>query len=127
MKGRTTILRSALGALMILGGIAHYLIPELYALFIPDALPMRLVNYLVGIVELALGIGVFIKRFRSTAAMGIFILMIAFLPLHVVDVFRDEPAIGNKALAYVRLPLQFVLIGWAWFLQKKVSAPPRAA
>ena len=91
----------------------------MYDPMIPDAFPQHLVNYLIGILELALGIGVFIKPYRSMAALGIFILMIAFLPLHVVDVFRDEPAIGSKALAYVRLPLQFVLIGWAWFLHKK--------
>lgn len=119
MRVSTTILRSTLGALLILAGIAHFVRPQMYDPMIPDALPMHLVNYLIGLVELALGIGVFIKRFRSTAAMGIFLLMIAFLPLHVADVFRDEPAIGRKALAYVRLPLQFVLIGWAWFLHKK--------
>lgn len=91
----------------------------MYDPMIPDALPMHVVNYLVGIVELGLGIGVFTKRYMSMAALGIFILMIAFLPLHVMDVFRDEPAIGSKTLAYARLPLQFVLIGWAWFLHKR--------
>ncbi|MEO8066319.1 MAG: MauE/DoxX family redox-associated membrane protein [Flavobacteriales bacterium] len=116
MKRSTTILRSAFGALMILGGIAHFLKPELYASFIPDALPMRLVNYLVGALELSLGVGVFFPRYRYLATLGIFILMVAFLPLHVVDAFRDEPVIGSKLLAYVRLPIQFVLIGWAWFL-----------
>jgi uncharacterized membrane protein len=40
--------------------------------------------------------------------------MIAFLPLHIIDVFLDNPAIGSKTLAYIRLPLQFVLIFWAW-------------
>lgn len=119
MRGITTILRSTFGALLILGGIAHVMRPQLYHPMIPDALPKPVVNYLIGIVELALGISVFIKRYRSLAAMGVFILMIAFLPVHVVDVFRDDPAIGSKALAYARLPLQFVLIVWAWFLYKK--------
>jgi uncharacterized membrane protein len=43
-----------------------------------------------------------------------FLLMIAFLPLHIVDVFKDNPAIGSTTLAYIRLPIQFILIYWAW-------------
>ena len=104
---------------MVLGGMAHLLEPELYAPFIPDALPLRLVNYLTGAIELVLGVGIFTTRYRAMASLGIFILMIAFLPLHAGDAFRDDPAIGSKLLAYVRLPIQFVLIGWAWFLHKK--------
>lgn len=119
MKARTTLLQSIFGAFLILGGIAHFLKPELYDLMIPDPLPKTAVNYLTGLVELVLGVGVFIPRYRCVATLGIFLLMIAFLPIHVIDAFRDEPAIGSKALAYVRLPLQFVLIGWAWFLHKK--------
>ncbi len=122
MKRSTTILRSALGALMILGGITHFMKPEVYAPFIPDVLPTNLTTYLSGVLELALGVGVFIPRFRRMASLGIFILMIAFLPLHVVDVFRDEPAIGSRLLAYVRLPIQFVLIGWAWFVYNDARA-----
>ena len=118
MERSTTILRTALGVLMILGGIAHFLKPELYAPFIPDAMPLRLVNCLVGVLELSLGVGVFFPRYRSKAMLGIFILMIGFLPLHAADAFRDDPAIGSKLLAYVRLPFQFVLIGWAWFIHK---------
>ncbi len=118
MKRSTTILRSVFGAVLIIGGIAHFVVPAMYDPMIPDALPKHLVNYLVGLLELALGSGVFFPRYRSAATLGIFILMIAFLPLHFVDVFRDSPAIGSKALAYVRLPLQFVLIGWAWFIHK---------
>lgn len=121
MKAHTTLLRSIFGAFLILGGIAHLLKPELYDPMIPDALPKTAVNYLTGLIELTLGVGVFIPRYRSVATLGIFLLMIAFLPIHVIDAFRDEPAIGSKALAYVRLPLQFVLIGWAWFVYKRGS------
>jgi hypothetical protein len=42
--------------------------------------------------------------------------------LHVMDVFMDEPAIGSKAAAYVRLPIQFVLI-WLplWIRGKRIE------
>jgi len=36
-----------------------------------------------------------------------------------MDVFKENPAIGSHQLALIRLPLQFVLILWAWFIAKK--------
>jgi len=105
---------------MILAGIQHFRDPAMYAPFIPDALPKNLITYLSGALEILLGAGVFVPRYRSMATLGILILMIVFLPLHVVDVFRAEPAIGSKLLAYVRLPLQFVLIGWAWYVNRQI-------
>jgi uncharacterized membrane protein len=46
-------------------------------------------------------------------------MMLAFLPLHILDVFKENPAIGSHEAALVRLPLQFVLILWAWFIKKR--------
>lgn len=116
MKLNSTWLRNILGVLMTLAGIQHFRDPAMYAPIIPDGLPKELVTYLSGAVEILLGIGLFFQRSRSVASIGVLILMIAFLPLHVADVFRDQPAVGSKLLAYIRLPLQFVLIGWAWWV-----------
>ncbi len=118
MKTHTTWLRSILGVIMILAGIQHFRDPAMYGPIIPDGLPKDLVTYISGVVEILLGVGLFIKRVRLWASLGLLILMIAFLPLHVIDVFRDAPAMGSKLLAYIRLPLQFVLIGWAWWVYK---------
>ena len=49
--------------------------------------------------------------------------MLAFLPVHVWDVFRADPAIGTHGAALVRLPFQFVFILWAWLVAKFVSHP----
>ena len=104
---------------MIVGGINHFLKPVMYFPFIPDFLPKDATNYAAGILEVALGIGVFLPQFRHRAAQGIFLLMCIFLPLHIWDVFRDNPAIGNHTLALIRVPVQFLLIYWAWFISKK--------
>ena len=114
-----SMLRAILGAFLVLAGINHFMQPAMYAPMIPDLFPKGPANFVAGLTELTLGVGVFIPRTRSKATLGILILMIAFLPLHVWDVFRDNPAIGSKALAYVRLPLQFVLIAWAWLVHKQ--------
>jgi uncharacterized membrane protein len=107
------------GVFMILGGIGHFTTPAMYAGFIPDFLPADLVNIVAGIAELACGIGVFIPATRRWATLGILVMMLAFLPLHIWDVFRDDPAIGSHETALIRLPMQFVLIAWAWYIHRK--------
>ena len=109
------------GVFMIVGGINHFLKPAMYFPFIPNFLPKNATNYATGILEVALGIGVFLPQFRHRAAQGIFLLMCIFLPLHIWDVFRDSPAIGNHTLALIRVPVQFLLIYWAWFIGKGSS------
>jgi uncharacterized membrane protein len=119
MKNLKLTLTFLFGAFMIFGGIIHFLKPEIYLPFIPAFLPQMAINYLAGILEMIIGIGVFIPKFRSIATLGILIMMLAFLPLHIIDVFKENPAIGSHQLALIRLPLQFVLIFWAWFIYKK--------
>ena len=118
MKLNTTWLRNILGVLMILAGIQHFRDPAMYGPIIPDALPKDLITYISGAVEILFGAGLFFRRLRLMASMVVLILMIGFLPLHLWDVFRDEPAMGSRSLAYIRLLLQFVLIGWAWLVYK---------
>nr|WP_294869896.1 MauE/DoxX family redox-associated membrane protein [uncultured Pedobacter sp.] len=102
------------GILMILAGINHFVKPYFYKTFIPNWLPLLPVNYVTGAVEATLGVCLLIPVCRHYGALGLFLLMIVFLPLHAFDVFKQNPAIGSKLLAYIRLPLQFILIWWAW-------------
>lgn len=112
------ILTVVLALILIAAGLMHFIRPEVYNPFIPDSLPKLAVIYVSGIVEIGLGTGLLTTKYRRLAAGGVFLLMIAFLPLHVIDVFAEQPAIGNKTLAYIRLPLQFVLIYWPWYIRK---------
>jgi uncharacterized membrane protein len=111
------VLTVVLSFILIAGGIMHFIRPEVYNPFIPDALPKLAVNYASGIVEMLLGIGLLTTKYRRLAATGAFLLMIAFLPLHVMDIFAEQPAIGSKTVAYIRLPLQLVLIYWPWYIR----------
>jgi len=113
-----TILRNVLGIIMFLAGIAHFVKPALYGPMIPDGLPKDLINYGSGALEIALGLGVFVAHYRWWATLGILLLMIVFLPVHIIDFFRDQPAIGSKTIAAIRIPMQFVLIAWAWWVHK---------
>jgi hypothetical protein len=41
----------------------------------------------------------------KNAAVGIFLLMLIFLPIHIWDATKVKPAIGSKKIAFVRIPL----------------------
>ncbi len=114
-----TALTFLFGIFIIFGGAMHFINPEIYDPFIPDFLPKDLINYAAGVLEIMLGIGAMIPRCRSLGTLGILLLMLAFLPLHLIDVFKENPAIGSHEMALIRLPIQFVFILWAWFINKK--------
>lgn len=109
-------------ALLIAAGVNHFIRPAFYTAFIPDWLPLIAVNYFTGIVEIGLGIGLLLPFSRRMSAFGTILLMVFFLPFHLIDAFRVHPAIGSVWLAWIRLPLQFVLIYWAWFLVPPAKA-----
>lgn len=106
------------GLLMITAGSMHFIMPEMYDPFMSDWLPKLAVNYVTGVVEILVGMAMFIPSLKSKASLVIMLLMIAFLPLHITDIFRENPAIGNHTAAYIRLPIQFVLVYLAYLLWK---------
>ena len=104
------ILKIIFGVIFCFAGIMHLVRPIIFKQFIPTILPKKLVNYIVGIIEITLGLGLFFSSTTKNAALGIFILMILFLPIHIWDAAKEKPAIGSKKIAFVRIPLQFLLM-----------------
>ena len=49
-------------------------------------------------------------------------MLLVYLPIHVIDLMRDNPVIGSKLIAWLRLPMQFVLIWATWQLHKRFVA-----
>jgi uncharacterized membrane protein len=119
MKILKLILTYLFGAFMIFGGVNHFLKPDMYMPFFADFLPKAALNYASGIAEIIVGILVFIPQYRTWGTWGILILMLLFLPLHIVDVFKDNPAVGSHQIAIYRLPVQFLFIAWAWYIHRK--------
>ena len=119
MRRAALVLSVLIGVFMLWGGALHFLKPTFYLPFVPGFLPFRAgFVALSGAVEIMLGVAALIPRTRSLAGWGILALMIAFLPIHVWDVFRADPAIGTHGAALVRLPFQFLFILWAWFVAR---------
>jgi uncharacterized membrane protein len=112
------ILTHLFGIFMVFGGVAHFISPEVYYPFFPEDFIKDEIIYASGLLEIIIGCGVFVPSLKIYAVKAILILMIIFLPLHIIDIFKENPAIGSRILAYIRLPLQFVLIYWAFFIQE---------
>ena len=104
------ILKIIYGAFFCFAGIMHFIRPNFFKHFIPDFFPKKLVNYAIGIIEFALGLGIFLAPTVKIASLGIIFLLIFLLPIHIWDVTRKRPAIGSIKLAIIRIPFQFVLM-----------------
>src|SRR5262245_35366193 len=103
-----------------LAGAMHLLRAAFYFPVIPPYLPWASeLVWLSGVAELVLGLAVLVPALRERAAWGIILLLIAIFPanvhiaLHNVPVFgaREGAGIGN----WIRLPVQGLLIVWAWW------------
>lgn len=122
MKIVWKVLQVILSLFLMYAGVQHFLKPEFYEPFVPAFLPAKTsIVYLSGVVEIALGVLMFIPKYTKRAAIGVIILMLVFLPIHVWDVFSDAPAIGSHKAALIRLPFQFIFIAWAYLIRRFVG------
>ena len=107
--------------ILIVSAVAHVLNPDFSSGLIPDFLPKYLVHVITAIIELVLGIGVFIPKYRTQALQGIFLLMIAFIPVHIRDLFSDDPVVKPFMAAVIRLIVQFFFVYLAWYAGGRFS------
>lgn len=105
-----------MAGIYILAGLNHFRKPRFYERIIPDYLPAhKTLNYLSGLAEIALGILLCFPKTSHVAAWGIIALLIAIFPANIYMYTNDEAALGlPKWIRLIRLPLQFILIWWAY-------------
>jgi uncharacterized membrane protein len=130
-SSRSRALRYVMGLLYVATGVGHFLAPEALERIVPPQLPepMALV-YLSGVAEIALGVGVLFERTRRASAWGIVALLIAVFPANVymaidgvaTEMVPDRFDDAARIAAWLRLPLQAVLIGWAWLYTRPNEA-----
>lgn len=111
--------------ILILSAVGHLVSPEVSSGFIPDFLPETPVHIATAIVEAILGLGLFFPTYRKMAFLGIVVLMLAFLPLHVNDIFQEVPIIGTHTAAIVRVIIQVGLVTLAWMSWKQTPNESR--
>jgi uncharacterized membrane protein len=111
-----------LGAFFIVAGIAHFARPDVYVKIMPPYLPWHLeLVYLSGICEAGLGVLVLIPRYTKLVAWGLIALLIAVFPANVHMAVHPELYSGIPPLTlWLRLPLQGVLMAWAYTYTRPV-------
>jgi uncharacterized membrane protein len=112
-------LKWLLGAFFIVAGVNHFVDPEFYLRLMPDYIPAGLHGPAVlwsGVAEALLGVLLLIPRTSRWAAWGIIALLIAVFPANIYGWQHSEEIFGiSKEKHFIRLPLQAVLIAWAWW------------
>ncbi|WPO77256.1 DoxX family protein [Flavobacterium sp. KACC 22761] len=105
-----------MASLYILAGINHFRKPGMYIKIIPPFFKKpKLINNLSGIAEIILGILLLLSFTKNFAAWGIIALLIAVFPANLY-MYQNKKASFSlpKWILFVRLPLQIVLILWAY-------------
>lgn len=105
----------------ILAGCYHFINPNFYTNIIPYWLPYpSLAVNVSGVVEIALGIGLLIQPYRKLAALTTIAMLVTFfflihVPMALTYYQTSHPYV---LIALVRLPIQLLLIYWAWKCRK---------
>ena len=118
------VLKWLLGLLFVAAGANHFRVPDIYVHIMPPYLPWhRELVLLSGACEIVLGGLLLVPRYSHYAAWGLIALLVAVFPANLYMAMNPDlyPRISPVAL-WGRLPLQAVLIAWAyWFTLCDVS------
>ena len=123
MQKLKTPARYLLGTFFIAAGINHFWHTPFYVAMMPPYLPAPLaLVYLSGMAEIALGALLLFSRWQVIASWGLIVLSIAVFPANVhmalnPELFRQFSPTG----LWFRLPLQAVVIAWAYWYTRPVS------
>ena len=106
-----------MASMYVIAGIFHFARPKMYLRIMPRYLPAhKLLVYLSGLAEIALGIGLCFPLTKDLSIYGIIIMLLIFLLVHFYMLSSKKAGAGiPQWILLVRLPLQFLLIWWAWF------------
>lgn len=108
-----------LAAFYVAAGVNHFVNPEYYVAIMPPYLPWHHeLVWLSGVFEVLGGLGVLPVATRSAAGFGLVALLVAVYPANVHMALHPEPYVASGVplfALYLRLPLQFLLMAWAWW------------
>jgi uncharacterized membrane protein len=120
---RSEPFRYVMGLFYAIAGVTHFLAPRRFKRIVPPQFPRpQTLVYVSGAAEILLGIGVLFERTRRASAWGIVALLIAVFPANVymatddlaAELVPERFADAARIAAWVRLPMQALLVGWAW-------------
>ncbi|NRB61168.1 MAG: DoxX family protein [Winogradskyella sp.] len=114
------LLKISLIVFYAFAGTYHFINPNFYLGLIPDYLPCPLmINYIAGVVEVVLAIGIVFKTTGRLAAFGLIAMLVAFIPSHVyfiqIGSCVPDALCVYPIIAWIRLlVIHPILIWWVW-------------
>ncbi len=116
--------KALFASLFLASGVGHFLATDAYLRIMPPYLPYpRELVWISGACEIAGGLGLLIPRTSRWAAWGLIALLIAVFPANLYMYQHAGQFRISALLLAARLPLQALLIWWAWaYANKPVSS-----
>ena len=119
MTDRWEVLRlvgkGGFATLFVVAGIGHFVATDFYLRIMPPYLPWhRPLVLLSGVIEIALGVLLLVPRTSVFAAWCLIALLIAVFPANIHLYLHQEIWPLPPLVHLLRLPLQAVLILWAY-------------
>ena len=110
-----------MAAALVAAGVYHFVNTKMYQRIMPTYLPWHMpLIYISGVCEIVFGLLLIPESTRPVAAWLVIVLLIAVFPANIqmaVSFYqKHKPTLW---IALLRLPLQVVLIYWAWIYTKK--------
>lgn len=108
-------------------GMKHFIEPNWFLHIIPPLLsPIGLeLVYLSGYYEIVFGMMLLVPMFRKMGAYFLIILLLAVYPANLYLAFYDQPqqliGISSFAASWIRLPIQFIFLGLAYWHSKDTN------
>jgi uncharacterized membrane protein len=114
-----TVMKYLLAISFIGAGLNHFANPDFYMGIMPPYLPWPSALHLTaGFFEFVFGVMLLIPRFQKWAAWGLVALLLAVYPANIHMAAHHELYKYPMIFHWIRLPLQFVMIAWAWWYTK---------
>lgn len=116
-----TAMRWLLTVGMVGAGLNHFRSAGVYVGMMPSWLPAHeALVYISGVFEILGGLGLILPATRRFAAYGLIALLVAVFPANLNMALNHLP-LGDTPVPdwalWARLPLQGVLIAWAWYVR----------
>ena len=107
-------------------GIRHFIEPQWFMQIMPPFIPYHLeLVYISGFFEILFGTMLLFSRTRALACFLIILLLVAVYPANLYLAFNKAPqealGISSFAASWIRLPIQFIFIGLAYWHSKNTS------
>jgi uncharacterized membrane protein len=110
-----TLTKLPLTALLVGAGSMHFVRSDFFMKIMPPYLPQPLLLvHISGVFEIVLGLLLLVPQYARFAAWGIIALLIAVFPANIYLYQHQEIVPASPLVHLLRLPLQGLLILWAY-------------